>query len=129
MFKRLSGRHTQPKGGFDEAFLIVGRRGGKSFIAALIAVFLAAFYDYSKYLAKGELGTVMIIAMNKKQSRIIFRYICALLDGVPMLRNMVVKRDNEFIELSNGICIEIHVCNFRTTRGYTVVAVLLELSR
>ena len=36
--------------------MAVGRRGGKSQIAALVAVYEAAFKDYSNRLALGEVG-------------------------------------------------------------------------
>ena len=62
-----------------EAWIIVGRRGGKSFIASLIAVYLATFRDYRKYLAPGERGVVMLIAQDRKQARVLFRYVSALL--------------------------------------------------
>jgi hypothetical protein len=39
------------------ASLVIGRRGGKSLILALIAAFLSAFYDWSPYLTGGERGT------------------------------------------------------------------------
>jgi hypothetical protein len=38
--------------------VIVGRRGGKSLIAALVAVFLACFKDYSAVLAPGARSVV-----------------------------------------------------------------------
>ena len=41
-----------------EAWLIIGRRGGKSFMMALIAVFLACFRDYRPHLAPGERALV-----------------------------------------------------------------------
>jgi hypothetical protein len=50
IFTECTGRTTPPKGGSKEAVLIVGRRGGKSFVLALIATFLATFKDYRRYL-------------------------------------------------------------------------------
>jgi hypothetical protein len=41
-------------------WLVVGRRGGKSLILALTAVFLACFIDWLPYLAPGERGTATI---------------------------------------------------------------------
>ena len=57
-FRQFTGRNITPEE-TTEAWLIVGRRGGKSLIAALVAVFLGCFRDYSKYLAPGERGTLM----------------------------------------------------------------------
>src|SRR5215467_6249653 len=59
-------KHTKrtlaPAGPFREAWLVVGRRGGKSLIAALVAVFLACFKDYSAFLKPGEIATVLLLA-------------------------------------------------------------------
>ena len=43
-----------------------------------------------------------------------------------MLKALIVRRTADTIELSNGIVIEIHTASFRTVRGYTVVAAILD---
>lgn len=126
IFHQLTGRVEPPAGQAPEAWLVIGRRGGKSFIVALIAVFLACFRDYTRHLTPGERGTVMVIAADRKQARVIMRYVKGLLEGVPMLRRMIVAQRGEAIELSNRIDIEIHTGSFRAVRGYTVVAALLD---
>ena len=125
-YRACTGRTERQSNGYNEAWLVVGRRGGKSFVLALIAVFLAAFMDWRPYLAPGERGTVMIIAADRKQARVILRYIKSLLQGVPMLRQLIERETAESIDLRNGITIEIHTCRFRAVRGYTVVAALLD---
>jgi len=85
IFKECTGRSQLPQQPATEAWLVCGRRAGKSFILALCAVFLACFYEYRKFLAPGERGTVLIIATNSKQARVIFRYVRALLTNIPML--------------------------------------------
>jgi len=52
-FRACTGRATLPTAAFAAAWLICGRRGGKSFALALIAVFKACFVDYRPYLATG----------------------------------------------------------------------------
>ena len=79
-----------------EGWLVVGRRGGKSLISALVAVYLACFSEYSKALAPGERATVMVIAADRKQARVVFRYISGLIEGVPMLAAMVNQQTKEF---------------------------------
>jgi hypothetical protein len=73
--KPCTGRNSPPIQHHSEAWLVCGRRGRKSFTLALIAVFLSTFNDYRKYLAPGEKATVLIIATDSKQSRVIFRYL------------------------------------------------------
>jgi len=70
IFRQCTGRKTQPNLPAHEAWLIIGRRGGKSFILALVAVFLASFKDWRPYLAPGERGTVMVIAADRRQARV-----------------------------------------------------------
>ena len=60
---------------FTEAWVIVGRRGGKSRIAALVAVYLALFKDYTDKLSPGERGTVMCLAADRNQARQVFGYV------------------------------------------------------
>ena len=124
LYQRCTGRAQPPSTPAQEAWLVVGRRGGKSFIVALIAVFLACFRDYRRQLAPGERGTVMITAGDRKQARVIFRYVRALLEGVPMLARLIERLDSESIDLTNCISIEIHTASYRSVRGYTVVAAI-----
>lgn len=125
-YRRHTGRSVQPAAPFSEGWLVVGRRGGKSFIMALVAVFLGCFRDYRRHLQPGERATVMVIAADRRQARVILRYIGGLLRGVPMLRRMIERETAEGFELSNAVAIEVGTASFRTTRGYTFAAVLCD---
>jgi len=125
-YQRHTGRKSAPEGPCKEGWLIVGRRGGKSLVSALTAVFLACFRDYREFLAPGERGTVMVIAADRRQARVVFRYIQGFLDSVPMLAQMVESRTKETINLTNRVTIEVHTANFRAVRGYTVVAAICD---
>jgi hypothetical protein len=126
LFHQCTGRETPPAGGARESWLVCGRRAGKSFILALVAVFLACFCDWSPYLSPGERGTIMVIAADKKQARVIYRYAAALLREVPMLKALISRDTAEAIDLTNGITIEILTASFRTVRGYTLIAALCD---
>ena len=126
IFESCTGRSAQHDFPHLEAWLICGRRGGKSFITALIAVFLGCFYDFSQYLSKGERGHIMILACDKKQSRVIFRYISALIKNVPILEPMIIRSTTDAIDLNNNISIEIQTSSHRSVRGFTVVAALCD---
>jgi len=98
-FLSLTGCQSVPASAFDELWLVVGRRGGKSQSAALLAVYEAAFNDYTDRLSPGEVATVMVLAADRKQARSAFRYISGLLHSNPMLERMIVREDKEAIEL------------------------------
>ena len=78
IYRTCTSRAERNSSKFHEAWLVCGRRGGKSFVMALVAVFLACFKDYREHLAPGERATIFCIAADRKQARTIFRYIAAL---------------------------------------------------
>ena len=126
LYRKITGRRKAPKKAVEEAWLVVGRRGGKSLIVALIAVYLACFRSWAAHLAPGERGIIMVIACDRRQARVIFRYIKALIDGVPMLAAMIQRETQSEIDLTNSVTLEVHTANFRSVRGYTVLAALCD---
>ena len=90
LFQQCAQRTDPPTKQFKRILLICGRRSGKSFLQAAIAVWLAIFRDYSEYLSKGEKATIFVIAADRKQARTIMRYIGGFLEA-PMLKQYLVK--------------------------------------
>jgi hypothetical protein len=68
----------------------------------------------------------MVICADRKQARVIMRYVKGLLASVPMLAPLIEGETRERIDLNNRVTIEVHTASFRTTRGYTIVAALLD---
>lgn len=126
VYRSCTGRNDPPTAPAPEAWLVCGRRAGKSFTLALAAVYLAAFHEYRRHLAPGERATVMVIATDRRQARVIFRYVRALLTEVPMLARMVERETADAFDLSNSVSIEVAAASYRTVRGYTLVAALLD---
>ncbi|TGD94907.1 terminase large subunit domain-containing protein [Methylobacterium nonmethylotrophicum] len=126
VFRACTDRQTAPEAPYSEAWLICGRRAGKSFVLALIAVFLACFRDYRQHLAPGERATILVIATDRKQARTIFRYIRALLLDVPMLARMVEREAAEEFDLNNRVTIEVGTSSYRSVRGRTLAAALCD---
>ncbi len=84
IYRHHTGRTDPPTQAFTEGTAIVGRRGGKSRLFALLATCMATLRDYSPHLAPGEVATVAIIAADRRQARVIFRYIVGMLEAVPI---------------------------------------------
>jgi hypothetical protein len=126
VFRECTGRTTWPMQVSSEAALIVGRRGGKSRTLALIAVYLATMKDYAPYLAPGEVATIAVLAADRSQARVIFRFVIGLLKAVPLIEPLIVRHDTEQIVLNNRVVIEIATASFRATRGYSFAAVLCD---
>jgi len=125
-YRECTGRDGAPAKPIGEAFAIVGRRGGKSFISAVIACFLALFYDWTPYLAPGETVWILVIATDRPQARNILGYIKGILQVSPMFKGMIEKDLTWEITLSNQVGVKVATCDYRTLRGYTVAGAVLD---
>ncbi len=125
-FRACTGRTTLPTEAFAAAWLVCGRRGGKSFALALIAVFKACFVDYRPYLATGERAIVVIVAADRRQSRVIFRYVVGILRAVPALSALIEGETAEELRLVRQVNIEVMTASSRTIRGYAIPVALLD---
>ena len=126
LFRRCTDLDIPPTERARQCWLICGRRSGKSRTLALVACYLATLCDWSKYLAEGEPGVVQIIAGDRAQAQVIFRFLSSFLKGSKVLKSLISRETAETIELKNGISIEIATASFKTIRGRTVVAALLD---
>ena len=126
IFSRHTGRALPPHGGSKETYLIIGRRGGKSFISALITSYIGCFVDFKHYITVGETLVVMCLARDKEQARIVFRYVRAILNHVPALRCMIVDQRTDEIELTTGVTIMVKASDFGGVRGPTIACVVAD---
>lgn len=126
LFARHTGRTEPPADPQSEAWLVVGRRGGKSFVMALVAVYLACFRQYRQHLQPGERATILVIAADRRQARNIMRYVQGLLTNIPVLKTRIQRETTEAFDLTGSVTIEVGTASHRSTRGYTFAAVLCD---
>lgn len=128
LIRECTGRDPEklPPTGFRTALFLTGRRCGKSRAAALIAAFEAALAGREARLAPGERGYVPVVSPTKSQSRIVRDYVRAIFNSTAMLRAEVVRDGREGFELRNGVRIEILTADFRTIRGFTLLAAVVD---
>src|SRR6266508_6136521 len=93
VLEHLTGRETLLDLPCRELWLLLGRRSGKSIIAALLAAWATTCRAYT--LAPGEVGVFMVIAADRKQARVIKRYISGLLRAHPALEALVDRETTE----------------------------------
>lgn len=124
IYQAHTGRKNPPEKPFSEIFLVIGRRGGKSRIASVVATFLACLRSYAEVLAPGEKGIVLLVSNDRRQSRVTFRYVMGIFNTVPILKGLIERETAEAIDLSNGTSIEIHTASFRGLRGYSVICLI-----
>jgi len=123
IFQSCTGRTGPLATGYSEAYALVGRRGGKSRMAAIIAAYEAILGPWSERLSAGERGWVFIVATDKRQAGICLDYIRSILALFP---DMVEKSGQEEIHLKNNISIGLKTCTFRASRGYTTCFVVAD---
>ena len=87
----MHGSHCAAGGRVLRVLADCRQTAGKSFILALVACYLAVFKDWRPYLTAGELGTIRIIATDRAQAKVIFRYAKALLTQVPSIEELIVR--------------------------------------
>jgi hypothetical protein len=123
-FATVAGSRAPPTKRVRELWAIIGRRGGKSRIAAVLAVFLAAFTKHK--LAHGEIGMVLVLAASRDRARTVFEYTKGFIEASPILRREIANITQSEITLKNGIVIGSHANSFRAIRGRTLVACVFD---
>jgi hypothetical protein len=108
-----------------ELWVIAGRRSGKDSIASAIAA-VAALGDHREHLRPGERATVMCLAVDREQARIVSRYTAAYFREVPLLQPLVARETDDGLELTNSVEIVIATNSYRAVRGRTILAVILD---
>lgn len=124
IYSEFTGNSEVPEKLLKEVYLIIGRRGGKSFISALIAVYLALFKDWTMCLKAGEQGWIFVVASDRHQARVVHNYIKHML--AKQFPDKVEKELTESISLTNNIIIEVRTASWKGVRGYTIVAVICD---
>lgn len=125
VYRKCTGRTDPSTAQMRELILVVGRRGGKSRVLALIATWLSAFVDYRPYLDPGERGVVQVLAADRDQARIILRYVKAFFK-LPMLAKLIERETQWGLDLTNSVAVEVTTASFRSVRGRTTVAALAD---
>jgi hypothetical protein len=124
VFENVAGGRAPPNKRVRELWAVIGRRGGKSRIAAALACFLALFVKYK--LAAGERGMILVLASSVEQAKVVFNYAKAFLAESPILTKEIEETTANEIRLKNGVVIAIHSNSFKTIRGRTLLAAIFD---
>jgi hypothetical protein len=117
-----------PQHRVEELVCIAGRGAGKNSIASFIAAHVSMSFDpKASKLRPGELAYVMCLAVDKDQSGVVFRYIKALFEEIPVLKAMVKgKIGSDSIELKNRVVIQVAVNSYRSVRGRSILCTIFD---
>ena len=123
-FGELAGGRDPPKRKVRELWVAAGRRAGKDSLASAFAT-VAALQTYEG-LRPGEPPTILCLACDKPQARIILRYIRAYFEEIELLQGLVERETQDGFELSNGAEILVLSNNYRSVRGRSYACVVLD---
>jgi hypothetical protein len=123
VFTRFTGRPSSPSERVEEAWFIIGRRGGKDRAASVLATYLAGLCDHPALVA-GEKGVMLNIAPDQRQAQVQLQYVTAAFEASPMLSRLVAGSTADALTLINGIVVEVRAAHYRRLRGMTAIGVV-----
>jgi hypothetical protein len=109
----------------NHAIWVLGRRSGKTFMAAIAAVYMCFAQDeyFIKRVRKGEKWFIVTVANDLGQSKIALDNIRQLILNSPFAQEITRETSLE-IEISNGCVFQAIPASARASRGKAVVAIL-----
>jgi hypothetical protein len=124
-FRELAQRDP-PQKRVRELWVVAGRRAGKDSIASAIAAWAAAGTDYRAMLRPGETASVLCLACDRLQARIVSRYARSYFHRNKMLAPLVTNETTDTIALSTGAELTVATNSFRGLRGRAVACAVLD---
>jgi phage terminase large subunit-like protein len=126
LFAQVSGGRLPPTRRVQAVYAVAGRGSGKSRMAAAVVSYLGACVDYSSRLAAGETGCIIALAPTVAQAKVVFDYCVGFLQSSPILSDLIETVTDDEIRLQGNIVISVHASNFRSVRGRTLLAVVVD---
>lgn len=120
---------------------IIGRRGGKTTLAAMLAIYCAIITNWKPYLQKTPFATVLILSHSKEFSDEVLELIRSFIEASPVLKRLInMKKKNTtstmnlsipFIDEDSKIVysrvqIKVGAASSKTTRGIAACAVICD---
>jgi hypothetical protein len=126
VFQKLTQRDHEPLSRVSELEIVAGRRGGKTRALAAIATYIAGLVDHRDVLAPGETGVLLCLAQDQRVAKQILNYCEENLARSPILRQRMVNRTQDVIELNNNVRIEVRPASAKKLRGPTWIGILAD---
>ncbi len=126
IYRARTGRDREPGVMVAEDWMIGGRRSGKGKKTSVQVAYLAALCDWSDVVDFGVRGKVAYIAGTKQQASHAYSATAEIFRKVPLFRELLKNDIAGSIELKNEIDIQIETANWRTLRGFTAIAGVMD---
>lgn len=123
-FDVLAGGRALPVEQVSELVIIAGRGSGKTEAAALVVIALALCREWR--VSPGQVAVALLLAADREQASVAFRFITGLIESSPVLRAEVESVTAQRIVLRNGVEIQVATSDFRAVRGRSLIAVVAD---
>ena len=112
---------------YNSVWAIIGRRAGKSMLAAFITVYEAIFGGHLQYVMEGQEVTIYYVAQKLDVAAAQLKTVAAFLQQSDLLKDMIEGKPlNDKIVLKNGISIIASSPSLRGQRGLAVPVAILD---
>jgi hypothetical protein len=126
VFGEIAGGRKPPTHRIRNLYAIIGRRSGKSRMAAALSVYSALCIDHTGKLSPGEIGYCLCLSPTLRQSQLVFSYARAIIEASPILRQEIEQITADEIRLKGNITLACIPANYRTLRGRSVLFACLD---
>lgn len=125
---------------FNMINLIIGRRGGKTTLAAMLAIYCAISTNWKPFLRKTPFATVLVLSHTREFSDEIIELIRTLVEASPLLSRLINKKKRNTASTLNlatpwivdgklehsRVQIKTSAASSKSTRGVAACAVLCD---
>jgi hypothetical protein len=115
-------------GNYTLAVWALGRRSGKTLMAAVTATYAATMLadEYKRHLRPGEKFFIVSVANTIDQARIALQSVKDLIVASPILKALIVRDTTDTLELSNGAVFKALPASSRSGRGMACPVVIFD---
>lgn len=119
---------------------VIGRRGGKTTLSSMLAIYCAIITNWKPYLQKTPFATVLVLSHSKEFSDEILEIVRTFIEASPVLKRLInIRKKNTantmnlsvpFIDkdkiVYSRVQIKVGAASSKTTRGIAACAVLCD---
>jgi len=122
--EHLVGGRALPGQQVGELVIVAGRGSGKTQAAAALAVYLGTCRAWK--CDPGQVPVVLLLAADREQAAVAFRFVLGTLQAAPLLRNEIVRETAARVVLRSRVELQVATSDFRAVRGRSLVAVVAD---
>ena len=127
IFTRITGgREREPLQRVHELEVVAGRRAGKTRALSVLISYIAGLCDHRDVLIGGETGVFLALAQTQAVATQLLNFIEEDFKSSPLLRQMIVARTADTLELKDNITVEVRPASFRKLRGPTYIGIVAD---